>query len=90
MRRPGSDPGEPPIKLPAMTERSPRPPSVFANYQYEIYLAGLSATLPELPITADGLEAAARERLPAGAYGYVAGGAGGEETMRANREAFGR
>jgi len=36
------------------------------------------------------LQAIAKERLPPGAYVYVAGGAGDERTMRDNIEAFGR
>ncbi|MFL5828043.1 MAG: lactate 2-monooxygenase [Thermoleophilaceae bacterium] len=66
------------------------PEQIFANYQYEIYLKGIGGEVPSLPITYDELEAAAREKLSAGAYGYVAGGAGNESTVRANREAFER
>ena len=62
----------------------------FGNYQLEIYQKGLAANAPEVPFTFAELEQQAREKLSAGAYGYVAGGAGAEETMRANREAFGR
>ena len=62
----------------------------FANYQYEIYLAGLAGTLPARPFTADELQARARETLSEGAYGYVAGGASTEGTMRANRDALDR
>jgi lactate 2-monooxygenase len=43
---------------------------------------------PEWPVTADDWDDAARERLDGGAYGYIAGGAGAEQTMRANLEAF--
>ena len=62
----------------------------FGNYQYEIYLKGLADELPELPIAWDALEAAAAEKLDAGAHGYVFGGAGAEDTMRENLEAFRR
>ena len=62
----------------------------FANFQFEIYLQGLGGERPELPITAPGLEERARERLSAEAFGYVAGGAGSERTMRANIDAFER
>ena len=62
----------------------------FAGYQNEIYLAGLSGTRPDLPITYAGLEERAREELSDEAYGYVAGGAGSEDTMRENLEAFRR
>jgi isopentenyl diphosphate isomerase/L-lactate dehydrogenase-like FMN-dependent dehydrogenase len=65
-------------------------PQPFANYQYEIYLAGLSGEKPEFPLTYDQMEAAARERLSPEAYGYVAGASGSESTARNNREAFDR
>jgi lactate 2-monooxygenase len=58
------------------------------DYQYEIYLQGMGGTRPELPITVDDLEARARETMSPEAYDYVAGGAGAEWTVRANREAF--
>jgi isopentenyl diphosphate isomerase/L-lactate dehydrogenase-like FMN-dependent dehydrogenase len=62
----------------------------FANYQYEIYLAGLDGTMPEQPVSIAALEERAREILSPQAYGYIAGGAGTEDTMRANLEAFRR
>jgi len=62
----------------------------FANYQFEIYNEGLAGKLPTLPIAFTELEQRAREKLDRGAFDYVAGGAGAEETMRSNREAFGR
>ena len=45
---------------------------------------------PEWPVTADDWERAAEEKLDAGAFGYIAGGAGAESTMRANLDAFGK
>ncbi|NOS71348.1 MAG: alpha-hydroxy-acid oxidizing protein [Verrucomicrobia bacterium] len=63
---------------------------MFGNYQLEIYRKGLSGSLPEFPFTYAELERRAREKLNPGAFGYVAGGAGSEETMRANLEAFNR
>jgi len=60
----------------------------FANFQYEIYGMGLAGETPRLPIAAGSLEQAAREQLTPEAFGYVAGGAGSELTMAANREAF--
>src|SRR3954468_5908855 len=45
---------------------------------------------PEWPIEASDWEQAASEKLDAGAFGYIAGGAGSEATMRANLEAFTR
>jgi lactate 2-monooxygenase len=54
--------------------------------QNAIYFAGEA----EWPIGPEDWEAAAESVLDAGAFGYVAGGAGGEATMRANLEAFER
>jgi len=62
----------------------------FGNYQYEIYLAGMADQAPELPVSWADWEAAAAEKLDAGPYGYLFGGAGTEDTMRANLEAFRR
>ena len=42
------------------------------------------------PVNVDDFEAVARERLDSGAYAYFAGGAGDEQTLRANAAAFGR
>ena len=58
--------------------------------QMQVYLAGMQGQRPTTPMTYEQLEEQARQRLSAEAYGYVAGGAGGEETMRANRAAFER
>jgi lactate 2-monooxygenase len=64
------------------------PPGV--RRQMEIYQAGLAGKTPEQPVSIDELERKAQSVLSAPAYDYVAGGAGSEATMRANREAFGR
>jgi L-lactate dehydrogenase (cytochrome) len=45
---------------------------------------------PEWPVAAEDWERAAEEKLDPGAFGYIAGGAGAEATMRANRDAFER
>jgi lactate 2-monooxygenase len=42
------------------------------------------------PVTAEDWERAAEEKLSPEAFGYIAGGAGSEATVRANLEAFGR
>ncbi len=63
---------------------------VFANFQYEIYGRGLAGETPALPLAAAALEERARELLSADAFGYVAGGAGSELTVRANLLAFER
>jgi L-lactate dehydrogenase (cytochrome) len=56
-----------------------------ALIQNAIYIA---QEPPEWPVAAVDWERAAEEKLDAGAFGYIAGGAGAEETMRANLEAF--
>jgi isopentenyl diphosphate isomerase/L-lactate dehydrogenase-like FMN-dependent dehydrogenase len=45
---------------------------------------------PEWPISADDWERAAEAKLDPGAFGYIAGGAGAESTVRANLDAFER
>ncbi|MGX6449044.1 alpha-hydroxy-acid oxidizing protein [Patulibacter sp. S7RM1-6] len=62
----------------------------FSAYQFEIYGRGLGGERPALPTTYDDLQARARAELSDTAYGYVAGGAGEERTMAANRAAFDR
>jgi lactate 2-monooxygenase len=54
--------------------------------QTSIYVAGESAW----PISPDEWEARAAETLDTRPFDYIAGGAGSESTMRANREAFER
>jgi L-lactate dehydrogenase (cytochrome) len=65
-------------------------PQQFANAQYEIYLHGVAGKVPDHPMTYRQLERRARKLLSSGAYGYVAGGAGEESTVAANRRAFER
>jgi lactate 2-monooxygenase len=69
---------------------TPQRPAVGVQRQFEIYLAGAKGQRPAQPISVDELERKAAEVLSPGAYGYVAGGAGGEDTLCANRAAFGR
>ena len=58
-----------------------------SSIQNAIYLARQP---PEWPISAGDWERAAEARLDPGAFGYIAGGAGDESTMRANLDAFQR
>lgn len=60
----------------------------FGNMQNEIYLTGLSGAKPALPMTAAGLEDAAREQLSPEAFGYIAGSASTERTAVSNLRAF--
>src|SRR6202167_3851832 len=60
----------------------------FANYQYEIYLRGMAGQRPARPLDWRSLEHDAYHLLADGPRGYIAGGAGLGETIRANRDAF--
>lgn len=64
--------------------------SAFSDFQNEVYLKGLLGEQPTLPFGWRETEAAAYAAMTPGAVGYVAGGAGGEDTMAANRAAFDR
>lgn len=55
--------------------------------QFQIFASG---TPPTLPLAFEAWEARARDVLPPAAFGYVAGGAGSEDTARENRQAFER
>jgi lactate 2-monooxygenase len=57
-----------------------------SDVQNAIYVAGECPW----PISPEAWERAAEAKLDAAAFDYIAGGAGGESTMRANREAFER
>ena len=58
--------------------------------QAEVFLAGVRGRRPRVPVDPAALEERARGLLSAQAFAYLAGGAGAESTMRANREAFER
>ena len=58
--------------------------------QKEIYVTGLSGRKPPVPVDFAALETQAREAMSAKAFAYVAGGAGVESTVAANRSAFER
>jgi lactate 2-monooxygenase len=53
-----------------------------------VYRAGVYGRRPLVPTAARALQRRARRALSPAAYSYVAGGAGGEATQRANRAAF--
>ncbi|SHK97912.1 lactate 2-monooxygenase [Rhodothermus profundi] len=58
--------------------------------QLQIYLNGLAGERPPFPIAIEALEVRAREVLRPEVAAYLCSGAGGEETVQANREAFRR
>ncbi len=57
-----------------------------SSVQNGIYIGGRA----EWPVAPEDWEAAAEAAIDPGAFGYIAGGAGGEATMRANLDAFER
>src|SRR3954463_15373736 len=61
--------------------------AAYSDFQNEIYAAGEARPFP---VAWRALEAAGSAAMTPEAADYVAGGAGGEETVRANREAFDR
>src|SRR5262245_22259759 len=69
---------------------SETPPPLFADYYREIYAKGLAGEHPAIPIAWAEVEARARETLDDRATAYIFGGAGSEDTMRENLEAFRR
>src|SRR3954449_1654536 len=70
---------------------SETPPPLFGDFYREIYAKGmLAGERPTLPMSWTDLEEAARETLDQRAVAYIFGGAGSEDTMRANLEAFRR
>src|SRR5262249_35516842 len=58
--------------------------------QAGVYVRGLSGAKPDIPTNFFALEAKAKEKMSAEAWAYVAGAAGLESTMQANRAAFDR
>jgi len=58
--------------------------------QADVYLGALRGARRSVPVDPARLEEAARTRMSPEAFAYIAGGAGLEETMRANRAAFDR
>jgi lactate 2-monooxygenase len=61
-----------------------------ADFYVEIYGRGMGGETPAVPVPVEDLERLARETMPERAANYVFAGAGTEDTMRANREAFQR
>ncbi|MEV5343616.1 lactate 2-monooxygenase [Streptomyces sp. NPDC052676] len=62
----------------------------WADFQYEIYLNGMTGAVPRLPTDLTRLEEMAERRLGPGPVGYVAGSAGDGSTALANRAALRR
>lgn len=56
--------------------------------QQQIYTASLTGSPLSIPVSLSLLEQKAKDVLTPAAFDYVAGGAGAEDTVRSNREAF--
>lgn len=82
-------------RVEAMSTVAPDDPAAAARgisrrTQSDIYRAGISGTRPAVPVRPAALKAAARRAMSAEAFAYVAGGAGSERTVAADRAAFDR
>ena len=62
----------------------------FADHYREIYMLGLGGQTPVVPVSVAELEQAAIAAMEPKAANYVGAGAGSEDTIRANAEAFRR
>jgi lactate 2-monooxygenase len=60
----------------------------YSDFEFEIYLQGLSGVLPSLPMSFAELEAKAQAAMSPSLWSYVAGGSGDERTQRVNVTAF--
>ena len=60
----------------------------FADFQLGIYQRGITGAKPALPLRIEDLEELARSKISDEAYGYIAGGAGSEVSMKFNQQAF--
>ncbi|HEV2494487.1 MAG TPA: lactate 2-monooxygenase [Terriglobia bacterium] len=69
-------------------ENAAAPRSYGIDRQMQIYQSGVTGAKPAVPADLARLERKAKESLSPEAYDYIAGGAGGEDTMRANLAAF--
>ena len=68
-----------------------KPGAGFNAYSSLIYMTSHKTSLrPAITAKFEDLEDAAKQRLTPEAFDYVAGGAGLESTMKANRDAFNR
>ncbi len=66
----------------------PAQPGKGRERQAEVFLNGARGRRPAVPIDPAALEERARKALSPESFAYLAGGAGHEHTVRANREAF--
>ncbi len=65
-------------------------PGIGRQRQTDVYVRGVSGARPRVPVDDQALANAARAEMSPEAFAYVAGGAGRESTVDANRQAFER
>jgi len=73
-----------------MSDKGPTPRHRGEQRSAEVYAGGMLGKRMSVPAIGSLLEQKAKEALKPQAWDYVAGGAGLEQSIRANREAFGR
>ena len=73
-----------------MSDEQRVPPGIGRERQFEVYVSGARGEYPRVPVSYERLEQRARAAMSPEGFAYVAGGAGREETMRANRAGFER
>lgn len=73
-----------------MNVNAPAKPDIYLDYQKSVYQAGLSGARPILPFPSADLEKQARDFMGPRLDAWIGGGAGSGETIRANREGFGK
>ena len=73
-----------------MSKPEPKETNVGRKRQEEVYVGGVAGDKPLAPADMTRLEEAARRKMSAEGFAYVAGGAGLESTILENREAFER
>ena len=71
-------------------DRERTAPGAGRERQREIFVSGVAGKTPAVPVAPDRLREAARDAMSEEAFAYIAGGAGMERTMDANRAAFDR
>jgi isopentenyl diphosphate isomerase/L-lactate dehydrogenase-like FMN-dependent dehydrogenase len=83
-----------PLRRPAIADQPTSPEAgaqpPFGDHYREIYARGLAGERPAVPVSWEELERRARDAMDPKAAAYVFAGAGSEDTMRANLEAFRR
>lgn len=79
-----------PDALAVLPYRPPKPSVIGHSRQSQIYIDGISGQRPRVPVAEHALEARAIAVMRPESTAYIVGGAGREDTIAANRQAFAR